>query len=87
MKLLQDIYYKVEIIEIAGSTHLAIPNICFDSRKVTKDCLFVATKGTQSDGNDYIEIAIEKGAVILPKNFPNKTRRDYIYKSKNMLRL
>ena len=71
MKLLQDILYKVQIIEIAGSTHLAIPNICFDSRKVTKDCLFVAIKGTQSDGLDYIDLAIEKGAIaILAEELP-----------------
>ena len=42
MKLLQDILFKVELLEVAGSTHAAIPNVCFDSRKVTKDALFVA---------------------------------------------
>lgn len=71
MKLLQDILYKVELLEVAGSTHVAIPNICFDSRKVDKDSLFVAVKGTQVDGHDFIAKAIEQGAVaILAEELP-----------------
>ena len=37
MKLLQEILQGVEVLEVAGSTHAAIPNIYFDSRKVVKD--------------------------------------------------
>jgi len=71
MKLLQDILFGIEIVEVAGSTHTAIPNVCFDSRNVTKDDLFVAVKGTESDGHDYISQAIEKGAVaILAEELP-----------------
>ncbi len=71
MKLLQDILFKVEILEVAGSTHKAIPNVCFDSRKVSKDALFIAIKGTLIDGHEYISQAIEKGAVaILAEELP-----------------
>ena len=65
MKLLQDILFGVELLEVAGSTHAAIPNVCFDSRKVGKDALFVAVRGTISDGHEYINQAIEKGAVAI----------------------
>ena len=65
MKLLQDILFKVDLIEIAGSTNVAIPLVCFDSRDTTKDALFIAVKGTQSDGHNYINQAIEKGAVAI----------------------
>ncbi len=65
MKLLQDILFGVEILEVAGSTHAAIPNVYFDSRKVGKDALFVAVRGTISDGHEYINQAIEKGAVAI----------------------
>jgi UDP-N-acetylmuramoyl-L-alanyl-D-glutamate--2,6-diaminopimelate ligase len=72
MKLLQDILFKVDLIEIAGSTNVAIPLVCFDSRDTTKDALFIAVKGTQSDGHDYINQAIEKGAVaIIAQELPN----------------
>ena len=65
MKLLQDILQGVEVIEVAGSTHAAIANVYFDSRKVGKDALFVAVRGTISDGHEYINQAIEKGAVAI----------------------
>jgi UDP-N-acetylmuramoyl-L-alanyl-D-glutamate--2,6-diaminopimelate ligase len=39
-----------------------VTGICFDSRKVEKGALFVAVRGTQSDGHSYIQKAIELGA-------------------------
>lgn len=72
MKLLQDILFKVDLLEVAGSTHLAIPVICFDSRKSTKDALFIAVRGTQTDGHNYIDAAIELGAVaIIAEELPS----------------
>jgi UDP-N-acetylmuramoyl-L-alanyl-D-glutamate--2,6-diaminopimelate ligase len=54
--------YKVRLEEVTGSTHMAISSVVFDSRKVKKDSLFIATKGTASDGHDFITKAIELGA-------------------------
>jgi UDP-N-acetylmuramoyl-L-alanyl-D-glutamate--2,6-diaminopimelate ligase len=65
MKLLSDILYKVKLEEIVGSTHMAISSVTFDSRKVRKDSLFVATVGTASDGHDFIGKAIEAGAIAI----------------------
>jgi UDP-N-acetylmuramoyl-L-alanyl-D-glutamate--2,6-diaminopimelate ligase len=39
--------------------------IVFDSRKVEPNTLFVATKGTQVDGHEFISMAIEKGAIAI----------------------
>ncbi|MDR2585517.1 MAG: UDP-N-acetylmuramoyl-L-alanyl-D-glutamate--2,6-diaminopimelate ligase, partial [Prevotellaceae bacterium] len=39
--------------------------ICFDSRKVERGTLFVAIKGTETDGHQYIPQAIERGAVAV----------------------
>jgi len=51
-----------------------ISSIVFDSRKVEKDCIFVATRGTQVDGHNYISTAIEQGAsVIVCEDFLEKT--------------
>ncbi len=41
-----------------------ISSVTTDSRAVTKDCLFAAIKGENSDGHDYISTAIDKGALI-----------------------
>ncbi len=55
-----------------GKTDPVIKNVEFDSRKVSPGTLFVAVKGTKTDGHDFIEGAIESGASaviceVLPK--------------------
>lgn len=45
--------------------NLDVKGICFDSRKVQKGFLFIAVKGTQSDGHEYISRAIDLGAVAV----------------------
>lgn len=65
MKLLKDILYKTRVQEIFGTTNIAITAISFDSRKIEKDSLFIAIKGTQSDGHKYIEDTIAKGAIAI----------------------
>ena len=65
MKLLKDILYKAGIQEVQGNTNLAISDIQFDSRKVSKDTVFVAIAGTQVDGHAFIEKAIEQGAIAI----------------------
>ena len=62
MKILKDIVYKVAIEAIKGSTDIAIGKVDFDSRKIEKNDLFVAIRGTISDGHDYISKAVELGA-------------------------
>ena len=71
MKLLKDILYKAGIIEVIESTNVAITAISFDSRRIEKDSLFVAVRGSQSDGHKYIDETISKGAAaILCEEFP-----------------
>lgn len=65
MILLKDILYKVTIEKVIGNTSVAITNIHFDSRKVGLNDVFVAIKGTVSDGHDYIKKASEKGAIAI----------------------
>lgn len=68
LKKLQDILYKAGIIEITGTTDKKITSIEFDSRKVTKGSLFVATVGTQVDGHNFIDKAINNGSVAIVCN-------------------
>lgn len=53
------------LIDFKGNKDLEILSICSDSRKVTKESLFVAVKGFASDGHSYIASAIEKGATAI----------------------
>lgn len=62
MKILKDILYKVTINAVAGSTSVSVNKIEFDSRKVETNDVFVAIRGTLTDGHKYIEKAIADGA-------------------------
>jgi UDP-N-acetylmuramoyl-L-alanyl-D-glutamate--2,6-diaminopimelate ligase len=63
--LLKDILYKVSIEAVKGSTDVAIQKIEFDSRKVQENDVFVAIRGTVSDGHEFIDKAISLGAAAI----------------------
>ena len=68
---LQELLYKVSVAKVVGTTNVEVTGIAFDSRKIKKDFLFVAVKGTQSDGHTYISQTINAGAtVIILENMP-----------------
>ena len=62
MKTLRDLLYGVSIEAIQGNTLIEVEAIAFDSRQVKKRGLFIAIKGDQIDGHEYMNAAIEKGA-------------------------
>ncbi len=65
MPELKDILYKVALTSSVGNMSLDVKDICFDSRKVRQGSLFIAVRGTQSDGHAYISRAISSGAVAV----------------------
>ncbi len=80
MKQLLDILKGLEIKETIGSLNKEISSVCFDSRTVNKNSLFVATKGTQVDGHQYIKTAIELGATaIVCEKLPKKLEKKVSY--------
>ena len=60
--LLTTLIESLQTLHIVGSTDLDITGVCTDSRLVKPGNLFVAVKGTQTDGHAYIGKAIELGA-------------------------
>ncbi|WP_293296451.1 UDP-N-acetylmuramoyl-L-alanyl-D-glutamate--2,6-diaminopimelate ligase [Allomuricauda sp.] len=62
MKLLKDILYGVSLSAVSGDTSVMVNQIHFDSRKVEMDDVFVAIRGTVTDGHEYIQKAIDLGA-------------------------
>ena len=72
MKQLKDILYKVGIEAVHGATDITVSKIEFDSRKIELNDVFVAIRGTLSDGHDYIEKALSLGAVaVICEEFPS----------------
>ncbi|WP_268035197.1 UDP-N-acetylmuramoyl-L-alanyl-D-glutamate--2,6-diaminopimelate ligase [Algoriphagus sp. PAP.12] len=65
MKVLKDILYKVSLVSTSGDMGVDVKNIVFDSRKVEEGSAFVAIAGTQVNGHDYIDAALEKGATAI----------------------
>lgn len=65
MIVLKDILYKVAIEAVKGSTEIAVNKIEFDSRNIQENDVFVAIRGTVSNGHDFIEKAINLGAVAV----------------------
>src|SRR5581483_6714927 len=61
--------------EIIGPVDRAVESIAYDSRRVQRDGLFVALRGEKSDGHDFIEQAIEKGATAIGAERAEKSPR------------
>jgi UDP-N-acetylmuramoyl-L-alanyl-D-glutamate--2,6-diaminopimelate ligase len=77
---LQELLYKVSFVKIIGTTNIEVVDIAFDSRKVKATSLFVALKGTQSDGHTYISQTINAGAkVIVLEDMPLKLDDNITY--------
>ena len=80
MKILKDILYKVAIESVTGSTEIDIHKIDFDSRKIEANDVFVAIRGSLSDGHDYIEKAIKLGAIaIICDTLPENIEKGITY--------
>jgi len=65
MKLLKEILFGVDLVEIQGNPNTAVEDLVFDSRKVGKLSCFVALRGTQVDGHEFIQTAVDKGASVI----------------------
>lgn len=72
----RDLIRSINVVSITGAENPVIDNIEFDSRRINPGTLFVAVKGTKSDGHDFIDDAVTAGATAviceaLPENAGN----------------
>lgn len=63
--ILKALLQGIDIIDTNVDLHTPIEHIAYDSRKVMPGSLFVAVTGFVTDGNQYIPMALEKGAVAV----------------------
>ena len=78
---LNDLLKNIKPLNIVGNTDKDIKGINIDSRKIERGHLFVAMKGTQTDGHKFIKKAIELGAsAVLLEDMPAETaEKDITY--------
>jgi UDP-N-acetylmuramoyl-L-alanyl-D-glutamate--2,6-diaminopimelate ligase len=77
MMKLGEILNGIDLISFAGDRNTTISGIEFDSRKVIKGSLFVAVRGTASDGHDFIKDAVASGAAgVICETLPVKRNKD-----------
>jgi len=80
LKKLSDILYKVSTTALAGNTNIDINDVQIDSRKVQKGTLFVAVKGVAVDGHQFINKAVDQGAVaIVCEDMPSSQKEGVTY--------
>ncbi len=78
--LLQDVLYKVSIRSVLGSTSVEVNDIQIDSRRVKQGTTFIAVKGSATDGHQFIDKAIENGAVaIVYEQIPASVKEGIVY--------
>lgn len=80
MKLLRDILYKAGLVEVIGSTSVQVDSVVFSSAEVARGALFVAVRGSRTDGHHYIREAVESGAsAVICEELPGTVRQGVTY--------
>ena len=80
MKNLNEILNNVKIESIKVSTEIVINKLEFDSRKLVANDVYIAIRGTVSNGHDFIDKAISLGAIaIVCDTLPNEIQDSITY--------
>ena len=64
----------IRTIDISGRQDIEVRGVQYDSRRITAGDVFVAMRGGSTDGNNYIETAIPKGAAAIITDSPEMFR-------------
>jgi UDP-N-acetylmuramoyl-L-alanyl-D-glutamate--2,6-diaminopimelate ligase len=62
---LEDYISKISVFERFGDENPEIKSITFNSQKAGENVMFVAIKGTKTDGHNFIQSAIEAGSPVI----------------------
>ena len=77
---LSELLKRIKPIAIIGNAEAEITGVNIDSRKIENGHLFVAIKGTQTDGHRFIPKALELGAIaVLCEDMPEKQQQGVTY--------
>jgi len=77
---LGELLKKIQVIQIIGRQEIDITGVNIDSRMVENGHIFMAMKGTQTDGHAYISAAIQNGAIaVLCEDIPDEKAENITY--------
>ena len=77
---LGELLKKVQVVQVTGSQDIEITGVNIDSRMIKEGHIFMAMKGTQTDGHTYIPVAIKNGAIaILCEVLPEELDKNITY--------
>jgi UDP-N-acetylmuramoyl-L-alanyl-D-glutamate--2,6-diaminopimelate ligase len=77
MMRIGEILKGIELVSFSGDKNTGISGIEFDSRKVTGGSLFIAVRGTTTDGHDFIGDAVASGAIaVICETLPEKREKN-----------
>ncbi len=80
MKSLDILLPHLNHTQVWGNSHCMLDAICIDSRKAKQGAAFIAIKGTNQDGHDYIDQVIDAGVrIIICEQKPITLREDCCY--------
>ena len=80
MKTLKDLLKDTPVTALHGDGSTTVAALAYDSRAVTRGDCFFATRGTQSDGHDFIPDAVAKGAsAVVCEQLPAETAHGVAY--------
>lgn len=75
---LSELLGGVEVIEMRADPELPVGDISYDSRRTKPGDIFVAIRGFESDGHDYIQAAGDSGAVCAVCERPPVSALPYV---------
>lgn len=80
MKTLRDILHHIPTLKLAGDVGVQVKDLQLDSRMVSRGTVFIAIRGAVSDGHDFIDKAVEKGAVaVFCERLPQVVQENIVY--------
>ena len=80
MKTVQQLIATLEVISLRGDARAEVSSLCFDSREAKPGSLFVALKGTQTDGHRFLPQVTEAGAcAVVVETLPEHLAENCCY--------
>ena len=76
MATLKTLLENLDVTVVRGRLELDITDVVYDSRKITKGCLFICIEGANFDGHSAAAQAVEQGAAALVVQRPVKVPED-----------